>query len=122
MNNLSGMIGLARRAGKLRFGTEQTVDAIRSSGKPKLVCLSSDASENTVKRVTDGCRFHHVELVILPIAKDELGRCIGNTMDVSVVAIMDVNFRKAICKQLEVTNASGNMSSAGGAIHDSQQD
>ncbi|MGM9637885.1 MAG: L7Ae/L30e/S12e/Gadd45 family ribosomal protein [Eubacteriales bacterium] len=122
MNNLSGMIGLARRAGKLRFGTEQTVDAIRSPGKPKLVCLSSDASENTVKKITDGCHYHQVELVVLPISKAELGRCIGKTMEVSVVAIMDVNFRKAIFKQLEVTNASGDMNSAGGAIHDSQQD
>lgn len=121
MNRLSGMIGLARRAGKIRFGAEQTVDAIRSLGaKPNLVCLSSDASENTVKRIKDGCNSHKVALVSLPIDKAELGRCIGRTMDVSVVAVMDANFKKAIIKQIEAINASGDMSSAGGAIDGSK--
>lgn len=120
MSNLSGVIGLARRAGKLKFGSEQTVDAIRSIKTPSLVCLASDASENTVKRITDGCRSHHVALVTLPIRKDELGRCIGRTAEVSVVAIMDGNFRKAIIKQLEVTTTSGDSVPAGGANHGCQ--
>lgn len=91
------------------------MDAIRSCHKPDLVCLASDASANTVKKVTDGCKSHYVELVTLPIPKAELGRCIGRTMEVSVVAIMDPNFRLAVLKQLEMTNA-------GGAIHGSNED
>lgn len=115
VSNLSGMIGLIRRAGKIKFGSEQTVDAIRSYRKPDLVCLASDASANTVKKITDGCKTHHVELVTLPIPKSELGRCIGRAMDVSVVAVMDASFRLAVLKQLEMTNA-------GGAIHGSDED
>lgn len=120
-SRLSGVIGLARKAGKLVFGGELTVKAIRSGRKPALVCLASDASDNTVKRIADGCAHHRVELARLPIGKAELGRCIGHTTDVSVVAITDENFRTAVYKQLEMTNASGE-DAAGGAIHGIDED
>ena len=52
MNNDSilRMIGLARRAGKIAFGANLVVSAIRSLRKPSLVLMASDASDNTKKK------------------------------------------------------------------------
>lgn len=120
MNNLLGVIGLACRAGKIKFGTEQSVGAVRSPVKPVLVCVAYDASENSKKKLFDSCGFHNVQCVTLPIGKAELGRSIGKTMDVSAVAVIDDNFRAAIMKQLENNNTSGD-NSAGGAIYGSNE-
>lgn len=122
MNGLLGVIGLACRAGKIKFGTEQSVLAVRSVSKPALVCISNDASFNTVKKLTDSCRTHNVEFAVMPISKYELGKCIGKTMDVSAIAVTDENFRKAIKKQMEKIDYCGDSESAGGAIHGSNKD
>lgn len=120
MNNLLGVMGLACRAGKIKFGTEQTVQAVRSPVKPALVCVAYDASDNSKKRLFDSCNYHNVQCVSLPTNKAELGRAIGKTMDVSAVAVTDDNFRAAIMKQLENNNTSGDRS-AGGAIYGSNE-
>ena len=96
------MIGLARRAGKLVFGTEMVRDAVRSeknenSGKrPLLVFVSSDASENTLKRISDCCFFYSVPLVKADVTSEELGRMIGKTSDVACVAMTDKNMSDAV--------------------------
>lgn len=118
MSNLLGVIGLAYRAGKLKFGTEQTVLAVRSPKKPSIVCVATDASDNSKKKILDGCSFHGVECVIIDETKALLAKSIGKTMDVSAVAVFDDNFKAAIMKQLKKNNECGD-SSAGGAIYGS---
>lgn len=118
MSNLLGVIGLACRAGKLKFGTEQTVLAIRSLNKPCLVCVAIDASDNSKKRILDSCSFHSVDCVIIEETKAHLAKSIGKTMDVSAVAVIDDNFKAAIMKQLKKNNECGD-NSAGGAIYGS---
>ncbi len=100
MNNLLGVIGLAYRAGKIKFGVEQTVTTIRAGKKEIFVCLSSDSSANSKKKVTDCCKFYGIDYFILPVSGDDLGKCIGKTMGVSAIAVTDNNFRTALLKQI----------------------
>jgi len=49
-NNIYGLIGLARRAGKISFGTESSEDTIKK-GKAKLVVIAEDSSDRTKMRI-----------------------------------------------------------------------
>ena len=50
MEKIFGMLGLARRAGKLIYGSDAAVNAVRS-GKAKAVILAADASDRTKKLI-----------------------------------------------------------------------
>jgi ribosomal protein L7Ae-like RNA K-turn-binding protein len=90
------------RAGKLISGEELVLEAVRN-GKAKAVILSSDASENTTKRMTDKCSFYNVPLHVA-FTRSQIGEAIGKEERV-VVAITDQGFSKLIrdgLKNLEV--------------------
>lgn len=87
---LSGMMGLARRAGKLTFGFDAVLEDI-AAGKAKAAFLSSDASARTAGGVKEKCAARGVRLAALPLSKTALGRAIGRD-DVAVVAITDRSF------------------------------
>ena len=89
------MIGLCKRAGKLSVGTPIVTASIRSH-QALLVLLTSDAAPNAVKRITDSCTSHNVQLITVDYTKTELGAAIGQTGEVATVAVLDHNFKKAI--------------------------
>ena len=68
------MLGLAMRAGQLTFGEDGVKKAI-ASGSAKLVVLDAGASENTKKKMRDGCAYYGVQLV--ETAADRLGYAVG---------------------------------------------
>ena len=45
-NKVYGLLGLARRAGKISFGTESSIETIQK-GKAKLVIVTTDSSDRT---------------------------------------------------------------------------
>lgn len=92
-----GTLGLARSAGKLASG-EGILDAIRSS-KAKFVIITTDASENTLKRITDKCKFYNVEYIV-KFSEDDLTTAIGQKR--VAIAICDSGFANKIKKELEV--------------------
>ena len=49
-NKVSGMLGLASKAGKICFGVDATCEAIEKQ-IAKLVIIAKDASENTAKKI-----------------------------------------------------------------------
>lgn len=118
MNNdpILRMIGLSMRAGKLEFGANLAVSAIRSPNKPKLVLMASDASDNTRKKITDSCSYHEVRLVDTEYSGDVFAKTIGKTFDVMVLAIMDEGFAKSIISKINDPGDAGSKNSAGGAI------
>lgn len=97
-NQWMSFLGLANRAGKLISGEELTVKQIQK-GNAKLVLLSADASQNTMKKITDKCNSYEV-----PIKKVEnrylLGQAIGKEARV-VVAVLDVGFAKKLKQMLD---------------------
>lgn len=100
-NKLGGMLGLARKAGKLSFGTDRITDSIRSK-YPNIVLMASDISENTRKRIENCCKYYKTEYGNLNMTMDILSHYIGQTSAVSAVSITDKSFTAAI---LDIINS-----------------
>jgi ribosomal protein L7Ae-like RNA K-turn-binding protein len=86
-------LGLAFRAGKVVHGEEGAIKSIRSK-QARLVLIASDASESTLKKITDKCSFYNVPLKVA-MPREDLGRAIGKPERVTV-AITDQGFAKRI--------------------------
>lgn len=82
-------LGLAKRAGKTTCGIPLIIEALRSQKKPQLVVVSAKASDNSVKKITDKCRFYEVELLSLPITPEELAHAVGHVGGVAAVSVND---------------------------------
>jgi len=100
-NKLGGMLGLARKAGKLSYGTDQITDSIRNK-HPNIVLMASDISENTRKRIENCCKYYKTEYGNLDMTMDILSHYLGQTSAVSAVSIMDKGFTAAI---LDIINS-----------------
>ena len=87
------MLGLARRAGRVESGSFSAEQAVRR-GKARLVILSYDASENTLKKFTDMCRFRDIPFRVYA-DRYELGRSVGTQMR-TVVAVTDSSFARTL--------------------------
>lgn len=85
----ASLLGLANRARKVISGEELVVKEVRN-GKAKLVLLSSDASSNTEKKITDKCKFYNVPLKKVE-SREQLGHAIGKDHRV-VIAVLDSGF------------------------------
>ena len=94
MKKLLGMLGLAKRAGKVSTGTFICEKMIKSKSA-KLVILASDASDNTKKTINDACLHYGVKLIECS-DMSELGHWVGASADRAVVSVNDNNFAKAI--------------------------
>ncbi|EHL76924.1 YlxQ family RNA-binding protein [Bacillus smithii] len=94
------LLGLANRAGKIISGEELAVKEIRT-GRAKLVLLSKDASENTIKKIKDKCLYYQVP--VKEVANRYLlGQSIGKKERV-VVAVLDEGFAKKLHFLLDET-------------------
>lgn len=93
MNNsqqLSNLLGLAQRAGRVISGEELVVKAIQT-GQAKLVFLASDAGPNLTKKITDKCHYYEIEVSQVFTALD-LSIAIGKSR--KTIAISDAGFSK----------------------------
>ena len=97
---LSGMLGLAMRAGKVIVGTEQICAAL-SKGKAHLVLVSFGASDGTKKKLSCKCEFYKTRMTEINIDTEELGRLLGKTYTPAAAAIADENFAVTIAKILD---------------------
>ena len=97
-DKLINAFGLAKRAGKCVMGTEMCVENIRNK-KAKLVIAASDLSDNTIKRLSDSCSYHGVELIFAKADKLELGKRLGKNNGTSSAAILDDGFVN-ICRKI----------------------
>jgi ribosomal protein L7Ae-like RNA K-turn-binding protein len=89
-------IGLALRARKLTVGTELTINELRR-GKIYLIILASDASSNTIKKVTDKAKSYQTE-VIMELTSDEISKALGKN-DIKVIGITDRGFSQLLMDQ-----------------------
>ena len=99
MNKLLGMLGLAKRAGKVSTGTFICEKMIKSR-MAQLVILAGDASENAI---SDSCNFYGIKLIEYS-NMDELGHYVGAKAPRAVVSVNDENFAKAICDIFSVSS------------------
>ena len=74
MTPVSGLLGLASRAGQIILGADLALREIKG-GRAGAVLLDAGASEGTRKKILDACAYHGVSAYILPV--DELARACG---------------------------------------------
>ena len=97
-----GVIGLAKRAGKLAVSTANVLEAIRG-GKAELVLIASDASCNTKKSISDKASYYSVRYEIADITVGELGHITGRG-EAAAAAFTDDSFVKAYEQSLAADN------------------
>lgn len=98
MNKVLGMIGLAKRAGKVTSGEFLCEKAVKG-GQSRLIIIASDISENGKKDIVDACIHYGVEYIEFA-ASAELGKAIGAGSRM-VVSVNDDNFKNAILSGIE---------------------
>lgn len=98
MNNALGLIGIARRAGKIAFGEDMCSIAVRDN-KAKAICTASDASERTIA-FAESCGVVHLPL---ELTKIELGALIGRAT-CAQLAILDVGIAASVAQKLCLLN------------------
>ena len=94
MKKLLGMLGLAKRAGKVSTGTFICEKMIKSK-TAKLIILAKDASDNTSKSIKDACNYHKIRLIECS-GMSELAHAVGAGADRAVISVNDNNFANAI--------------------------
>lgn len=95
------MIGLSMRAGEIEAGEAKTEDRLRH-GKSKLVIISEDASENTVKKFSSLCKNYGVPVVVAG-SREVLGNYTGRDFAV-VLTLSDEGFAKRLKELADDTN------------------
>ena len=89
-------IGLARRARKVTMGTEITLNELRRH-KVFLIVLANDASEATIKKVTDKAKTYACE-VITSYNTEELSNVVGK-QNIKVIGITDRGFSQLLMNE-----------------------
>ncbi len=100
---LSSYIGFAVRAGGATVGCDITVEMIRHgkiSKVPAVVVISSDASQNTVKRAENACKYYEIPHVRVELTSQQLGKITGKAAT-SVVGVANKELAKAILSVTE---------------------
>ncbi len=85
-NELRGLLGLCRKAGKLSLGHDASVTAIKQK-KTYLAVTCSDASDRLKKEIADECSFNNrnVKYIDAPFDMKELSFAIGTRAGVFTV-------------------------------------
>lgn len=91
-------IGLAMKAGRLVSGGEACERAIRR-GSVFLLVVSEDASDNTIKRFEDACKYRGIPFRRFG-EKEVLGKLLGKKVR-SVFAVTDIRLARNLEKLID---------------------
>ena len=98
-----GLLGLARRAGKLGCGEAGTRKSVHS-GEAKLILLAADASRNAAKRAEGFARSAGVSL--LRLDADQAALCSAAGVSGGVIfAVCDEGLAAAVLKKLSAVSS-----------------
>ena len=98
-----GLLGLARKAGKLQTG-EETVCAMLAEKHARLTLLADDAGEAVARKVRALAQGSRQRALTIPYDKLRLGAALGRPA-VSVAAFADVSMALAFAKALPAGTA-----------------
>ena len=93
-----GLLGLARKAGKLQTG-EETVGVLLTEKHARLTLLADDAGEAVCRKVRGLAAGTRQRILAVPYDKLTLGAALGRPV-VSVAAFTDVSMALAFVKAL----------------------
>ncbi|MFR8126825.1 MAG: ribosomal L7Ae/L30e/S12e/Gadd45 family protein [Acutalibacter sp.] len=94
-SKLAGLLGIARRAGKLITGFDAAA-ASAAAGKAALLLMAADLSEKTAKELRYAAREKKIPLARMPLNKEETGAACGFQKPVGVLATEDRGFATAM--------------------------
>lgn len=92
-------VGLARKAGKVVLGSDNVYEKMHS-GSICLVLVSSEASDNTKKKLKNRAEYTKTEIYVLGVSQEELGKSVGTEL-ASCVGITDNNFKNLLKKSID---------------------
>jgi len=98
INKIYGLLGLARRAGQVSFGTESCKETIQK-GKAKLIIVAGNSSDRLKKNFEIICINHNIQIRTIGTIED-LSKSIGQ-VNKAVIAIKDENFSREIIKNID---------------------
>ena len=93
-----GLLGLARKAGKLQTG-EETVSVMLAEKHSRLTVLATDAGEAVTRKIRGIAEGSRQKILKIPYDKLSLGAALGRP-SVSVAAFADVSLALAFAKAL----------------------
>lgn len=99
-----GLLGLARKAGKLQTG-EETVSVMLAEKHARLTVLANDAGEVVTRKIRGLAEGSRQRILQIPYDKLSLGAALGRP-SVSVAAFADVSLALAFVKALPEGTAS----------------
>ena len=91
-------LGIARKAGLLELGEENTGTAVRC-GKAKAVFLAADASDNARRRAEGFGYGRNIIMLTLPFTKEEISFTTGKA-GCSMAAITDIGLASSLVSAL----------------------
>jgi ribosomal protein L7Ae-like RNA K-turn-binding protein len=89
-DRLLGLLGLARRAGRITHGYDAVLREI-AARKAALVLLSADASARTAEKMRRACQENGTRIVTLKQTMEQVGKAIG-AKETAVAALTDRSF------------------------------
>lgn len=87
------LLGFAAKAGKLSYGMDTTVTAIKGK-KSHLVIAAADISEKSRKEILFYKTKYNTEVILSNINMDELSHAVGKKC--GIISVNDDGFAKAI--------------------------
>lgn len=102
-----GLLGLARKAGKLETG-EETVGSLLLQKRARLTVLAADAGAAVARKMRGLAEGTRQRVLELPYGKEALGAALGK-QSVSVAAFSDVSMALAFVKALPEGLADGEL-------------
>lgn len=99
LDALLGLIGLARRAGKLAVGEALTAELV-AEGRARAIFLAEDAGSATRRKVMR--HDSRVPVFTVPCTKERLGKAVGFA-GCAVCAMRDIGMAQAAARKLDGT-------------------
>lgn len=99
--DVTGLLGLAGRAGRLVYGQEQCLNGVRHRTL-QLVLLDGSTGVNTRKAFRDACHSHDVPLIELH-GHDVLGQSTGHPAN-KVIGVTDKRFAQQMRRKFEMSS------------------
>ena len=95
MNKALGLIGISAKAGKIVYGTDSCINAMKNN-KVKLLIVSNEASEKSKKNLKYYAEKYNIQICFFGTI-EELSKSIGKKNKI-VVGILEENLAKEIQK------------------------
>ena len=94
-NKLSGLLGMAKRAGHAFCGFDAAAELLQS-GKAALILLAADLSPKTEKEIRFLRKGKAIPLLTVPLDKERMGQALGLRKPVGIFATDDTGFAAAM--------------------------